>query len=229
MVWYEEFNFTSNPFTIKPQEGYEDFLGQKELVKKVVHNVEKGSITIVFGEYGTGKTTVMKGIIDKFRGERKVAYYNCYTSEKSIDYEDILIQGGSRLSSFFGLRSKNMILLLDEAHNLMPRDFENLVDYYNEGFFRSIVLVTSRPGYKFPKDVLEIVDGHMYELKRLTEEDAIQLVKSRLEGVEIISDDMIKKILKNAKTPREFLMRCDDACRKATARGSEVVEVEDIE
>ncbi len=228
MVWYEEYDFISNPFTIKPQEGYDDFFGQKEIIKKLNKNIRKGTMNVVYGKYGTGKTTVMKGIIDMYKGKRKVAYYNCYTSERKINFNDILVKGGNRLSGFFGIKSKDMILLIDEAHNLMSRDFKNLEELYNEGYFKSVVLVTSKSDYKFPQEIDSIVDGNKYELKMFSEAEAISLIKSRLEGVELLDDAAIKKILNMSSTPREFMSKCDEACRRAVERGSEKVEEEDI-
>lgn len=228
MTWYEEYDFISNPFTIKPQEGYEDFFGQKKVVNSVNKAMDKGEIAVVFGKYGCGKTTILKGIIDKFKGARKVAYYNAYTSEKAVNFEDILVLGGSRLSSFFGVKSKNMILLLDEAHNLMKRDIDDLIDYYEDGYFKSIVLVTSHVDHKFPKDLMEVVGNNAFRLEMFGEKEAISFCKERLEGVDLLKNEAIKKIYKSAKSPRDFIMRCEDACRSAVERGSKSVEDEDL-
>ncbi|MCB9362767.1 AAA family ATPase [Candidatus Woesearchaeota archaeon] len=228
MAWYEEYDFVSNPFTIKPQEELEDFFGQKDIIDKIEDCYEEGAMIVVRGAYGTGKTTVMKGVIDLFKGERKVAYYNCYTSEKKIDFEDILVRGGNFLSSMFRMKTKDMILILDEAHNMMHKDFENVVDFFEDGYFRMVILVTSEDDFKFPAEINDIVGDQVYKLEMIDEKNAVELVKSRLEGVNLMGDDVIKKILKASKTPREFMMRCDDACRKAVERGSEKVEDKDL-
>lgn len=227
-MWYEEYDFISNPFTIKPQDSSEDFFGQKTLIKKVINHVKKGEVCVVRGKYGTGKTTILKGIIDMYKGKRKVAYYNAYTSERSIDYEDILVQGGSKMSTFFGLKSKGMILLLDEAHNLMKGDFERLANYYLDGYFKSVILVTSKVDFTFPSIVKDLVSDRDYELEKMGEEDAFKMVESRLEGVELLDKKTVKDILKKSDSPRDFLMRCEDACRSAVERGSEKVEEKDI-
>ena len=229
MVWYEEYDFISNPFTIKPQEGYEDFYGQKEAVKKISKVVNKGGFSLVYGPYGVGKTTVMKGIIDQFRGKRKVVYYNAYTSERRIDYDDILVRGGSWLSTFFGIKSKDMILLLDEAHNLMKADFEDLADYYNEGYFKAVVLVTSWTKHIFPEEIERLIGDNRVELKMFSEADAVKLCQDRLEGVELMDTPLIKKVYKVSTTPRDFMMKCEEACRRAVERGAEKVADEDLE
>lgn len=228
MVWYEEFDFVSNPFTIKPQEDLDDFHGQKEIIKEANKVVSKGGSVVIHGPYGCGKTTILKGVIDRFKGKRKVAYYNAFTSERSIDFEDILVNGGSRISTFFGIKTKEMILLLDEAHNLMKKDFEELVEYYHEGYFKSIVFVTSESDYKFPDEVNDIIDENVFELKMFSEKDAINFCEERLEGVELLDKKSIKEIYKSAKSPRDFIMKCEDVCRHAVERGSEAVGAEDI-
>jgi predicted AAA+ superfamily ATPase len=229
MNWYEELGFDTNPFTIKPQESFYDFYGEKDTIKDVLKAVTKGSMVQVIGEYGTGKTTVLKAIIDKFKGKRKVFYYNAYTSEKSIDYDRILVKGGSFFSRLFGIKTKEMILLLDEAHNMMPRDLEDLQDNFNEGFFKSVILVTSDKAHKFPKAIENLIDGNRFELKMFGFEDAKKIVANRLEDdSDILDVKYIERIYKASKTPREFLMRCEDACRRAFERGADKVEEQDI-
>jgi replication-associated recombination protein RarA len=228
MVWYEEYDFVSNPFTIKPQEGFDEFFGQQEIIKKLIENIESEEISIVYGPYGTGKTTIMKGIIEEYKGARKVAYYNAFTSEKIIDFEDILVRAGSRISTFFGIKSKGVILLLDESQNLMKKDFENLLYYYNEGYFKSVILVTSKKDFQFSKEIKEETGKNVFELKMMIHKEAVSLVKQRLEGVELLNENMVKKILDKSLTPREFLMNCEHACKNTVERGSEEVEDEDI-
>ncbi len=230
MTWFEELGFISNPFTIKPQESFEDFFGHKEVIENLLEKVDDGVIVIVKGKYGTGKTSISKAIIDEFGGKRKVAYYSCYGSEKHIDYDSILANGGNFLSRLFGIRTKNMVLLLDEAHNMMIKDLEELPEYYNKEFFKSIIIVTSRPKFKFPEEVEELVsDDNRFELKMFSDKDAVKLVKNRLEDEEdFMPDKIIKEIHNKSSTPREFLMNCEDACRHAVERGSDIVEVEDI-
>ena len=120
-------------------------------------------------------------------------------------------------------------MLIDEAHKMMKGDYYKLIDLYQQGFIKSIVLVSSDKSFKFPKVIKDLIDENKFELNYLDEKSAVKLVKSRLEGVKILSDDMIKEIFKRSKGIRDFLLRCDDACRRAVERGSEKVEKEDIE
>jgi type II secretory pathway predicted ATPase ExeA len=229
MVWYEKYDFIENPFTIKPQETEDDFFGKKEIIRKVNSLVGKGKVVLIVGPYGTGKTTILKGIIDKFRGEKKVIYYNLYSgSDMAINFDTLLKNAGSVLSRFFRIKTKGVIMLIDEAHKMLKGDYYRLIDLYQQGYIRSIVLVSSDKGFRFPKVIRDLIDENKFELTFLDEKNAIKLVRSRLEGIKLLSDDMIKKILKKSESIRDFLLKCDDACRRAVERGSEKVEDEDL-
>ena len=227
MKWYESYGFEENPFTIKPSKEIIHFFGQKEIIDSLVDDIKEGKVSVVYGKYGTGKTTVMKGIINVYKGKRKLVYYNCYESDKPVDFKGILVKGGNRMSALLNIKSKEMIIILDEAHNLKLRDFENLVYYYNKGYFKSIVLVTSKIDFKFSDEIEELI-SNKYKLNELTEDDAVKLVKMRLNNLDILDEETIKEIFNNSKTVREFLMNCDDACRKAFERGAQKVEKEDL-
>jgi type II secretory pathway predicted ATPase ExeA len=229
MTWFEELGYDENPFSIKPKKTFEDFFGHKEMIDKLLEKVEEGAFIIVKGQYGTGKTSVLKAIIDQYRGERKVAYVSCYETEKKIDINQLLKNAGNIISRFFGIRSKDVILLVDEAHNLMTKNLEELPEYYEDGFLRSVILVTSRPEHKFPKSVEEVADDNEMKFVMFGESDAVELIKNRLEdNDELLPEEMIKLIYKKSNTPREFLMNCEDACRRAVERSSDIVEKKDI-
>jgi predicted AAA+ superfamily ATPase len=229
MTWYKELGFRDNPFTIKPQRFFDDFFGHDDTVDNILESVDEGKFLIVSGSFGTGKTSIMKSIIDEYKGERKVFYYNAYSSERKIDYNDVLVKGGSFFSRLFGIKSKDMILLIDEAHNLMEHNIDEVIDYYNDGYFRSVILVTSKPDFKFSKDIEKIIDGNRYILTMFSLKDALKLVENRLEDmVDLIPKKIIEKIYKSSSTPREFLMKCEDAARRAVERGSEIIEEEDL-
>ncbi|MCF7862300.1 AAA family ATPase [Candidatus Woesearchaeota archaeon] len=229
MTWFEELGYEENPFSIKPKKTFEEFFGHKEMIDNLLDKVEEGAFIIVRGKYGTGKTSVLKAIIDEYMGERKVAYVSCYETEKKIDIDEILRKAGNFFSRLFGLKSKNVIFLVDEAHNLMTKNLEELPEYYEDGYLRSVILVTSRPEHKFPKSVNEVTGDNEVKFVMFNEDDAVELIRNRMEeGDEILPEDMIKLIYKKSNTPREFLMNCEDACRKAVERGSDVVEKKDI-
>jgi predicted AAA+ superfamily ATPase len=229
MTWFKELGFIENPFTIKPQEKFVDFFGHDETIDNIINCVEKGKCIIVSGPFGTGKTSVMKSIIDEFKGERKIFYYNAYSSEKKIDFKKVMVNAGNFFSRLFGIRTKHLIILIDEAHNLIQSDFEKLVDYYNEGFFKSVILVTSKTDYKFPKEIEKIVQGNKFILTMFSEKDALKLIENRLEDLsDMIPKSIVSKIYKSSSTPRDFLMKCEDACRKAVERDSDKVEEKDI-
>lgn len=213
MTWYKEFDFEDNPLSIKPGQGYELFFDDKNLVTDVLEKIKDSENLVLKGPLGTGKTSILKKIIEHFGGSRKLYYYNAYSASSPLDYERILKRAGNFFSRIFNLKSKGVILFIDEAQHLPPRVLEELKEYIDYNF-KSVVLSSSDTKFKVPKELqknfeLEINTGNF------TQKDAFNIIKDRLGGdyEEIISDDEIKKCYKNVSTQREFLLEVEKLCR----------------
>lgn len=228
-TWYEELDFEENPFTIKPRESLEEFIGNKPIVKKIKQAIEDEKCMVLRGKYGTGKTSVVKSIINEHKGEGKVFYYNAYASDKELDYEDVIKRAGNALARFFRTKTKNIIMIIDEAHHMSKENLEAVEDYIASEHFRSVVFVTSDLNYEFPKAIKKLVSFDD-TIQMFSEFDAIKIVKNRLEDeYQLLPNDIIKELYRNSDTPRDFLRRCEDACRNAVRRGNSIVNKKDLQ
>jgi len=221
-TWYNELGFYNNPFSIKPAAFHNELMGHDQIIKDINKKVADSSIIFVSGDYGAGKTTALKGIIDEFKGKKRVIYYNCNQSESSIDY-DGLLTNVSWWRKLLGIRKKNMIILLDEAQDMNKKDIERVKKYYEEDFFKSVILVSKKEDMKLTKELEELIAENKFEFGNIDKTDAVRMIRRRIGKLKFISDQDIIKIFNKNSNPRVFLRNCEDVCRHAFEKGSKAV------
>lgn len=227
-AWYKKLGFKENPLSIKPKDG-EKLLGNEDKINKIIDSVEKGRLILVEGDYGFGKSTLLKRIIDRFKGEYRIIYYSCNRKNASIDYDKMLINAGSPFHRLFRIKKKHVILLLDEAQDMNIKDKKLLLSYFDDGYFHSIVLVSNgnQPDFS-DKEFKERIGNEHYVLTRPNEELALKLVRDRIGNLELISDEIIKKVYKHSKNPRQLLEDIEDLCRFAVENNKDKISEEDV-
>jgi len=232
-MWYNELGFHSNPFSIKPAAFHNELFGNKATINKIIKKLKKPGMVCIFGEFGSGKTTVLKKIIREFRSDdfksKKIIYYNCNQSEESIDYDKLLVNAGGFFGRIFGTRKRGMMLLLDEMQDMNARDLERLKEYYDDGFFRSVVFVAKSSEIEVPEDLAEEIGENMFVLGNMSNKDAVLMIRKRIGDLKFFGDDMIVKIFKKDGNSRSFLKNCEDVARVAFESGADTVGVEHIE
>ncbi len=228
LTWYHELGFYSNPFSIKPAAFHNDLFGYDILIDKLNEQVYNSNILFIHGAYGTGKTTILKKIINEFRGKRKVIYYNCNKHEGSIDFDGLLIGAGNFFSRLFKIKKKNMIMLLDEAQDLNKKDMDNVKTYFEQDFFRSVIFVSKKEDIFLPVGIKKIIGKNYYDLNNISQDEAVTMIRKRIGDLQFLSDEMIIRIFKRNKNPRAFLKNCEDVCRNTFNDGAEKVTSKDV-
>lgn len=225
--WYDELDFAENPFTIKPRQDLQEYIGHTQTINQILKHIQQKKVVIIKGEFGTGKTSILKSIISEHKGNRKIFYYNAFKTKKDIDTQKISKNAGGYLSKKLGLKTKDIILLVDEAHVLSQKSFQEIKKAYKK-IFKSIIFVTSEIKYEFP-EIIQKLKPKKFELKKFSEQNALQIVSNRLNGeTDILPDVVVKKIYSESKTPREFLQKCEDACITALQKGKMKVTIKDL-
>lgn len=216
-TWYNQLGFYNNPFSIKPAAFHDEVYGSNGLVDEILDKIRAGSVMFISGDYGHGKTTVLKRIISEFGGKRKVVYYSCNRSENGLDVEKLLKGGRNFFQKVLGTNPKNMILLLDEVQDLSAEDCENLHKYFDNHDFKSVVLVgKDHKSVNFGNGLKSLLGKNIITLKKLSNEEASALVRKRIGNLKILSDDMIKLVYKKSESnPRRLLRNCEEVCKYA--------------
>jgi hypothetical protein len=228
VIWYHELGFFDNPFSIKPAAFHNELFGNSSAIARIIKRIEERGIVFVSGEFGVGKTSVLKKIIGEFRGRRfggkKVVYYNCDSSEMSIDYDRLLVNAGGFFSRLFGIRQKGMMILLDEAQGMNERDLRMVKRYYDDGFFRSVVFVSKHDDMKLPEELENEINGNKFKIGNMTKNEAVLMIRKRIGNLKFLGDDMILKIFNKERNSRSFLKNCEDVARVAFESGAKVVD-----
>ena len=141
---YESFfGFSEKPFNITPDPKYLYLSGQhQEAIAHLRYGIEqRGGFVVITGEIGTGKTTLCRYLLNQMDERTEGAIiFNPNLSEiellKSIN-EDFGIDSSAdtkrdlitELNRFLleeRMRGKNMVLIIDEAQNLLPAVLEQI-------------------------------------------------------------------------------------------------------
>lgn len=209
MTWYNNLGYKENPLSIKPNPKYNLFFDDKNLKEDIISNINKNKNVILRGVFGTGKTSILKQIIKEHGGKNKIYYFNAYSKSSPINYDKVLRNAGGFFSKLFKLKSKDVILFVDEAHHLKDEKLEDVLNYN----FKSIILVSSNQSYLPPSKIKDKFKETI-NLGRFTDFDALNIVKDRLgEDQELLDDGEILSIHKKSLTPRDFLLSLDLYCK----------------
>lgn len=228
-LWYRKLGFAENPFSIKPGLYSDSVYGYPNVIAEVAKGVDAGKIQFVRGNYGNGKSTMLKYLLRKFGGKGKLAYFSCNRLEDRLDVKRILNGRYGFMGKILDLKPKSMILLLDEAQYLSKDDFNSILKYYDSGNLKSVLFVAKEPIHNFmPERMQRAVAVHT--LDSVSDSDAVAIVRKRVGTSGIMSDEIIKQAYWNSGyNVRILLKNCEMLCRYAVNKGLKSVTPEMVE
>ncbi len=231
MVWYEELGFDEDPFKGNALDRDDKLIGRKEVKADLVYRIESGSMLLIVGKEGVGKTMLLKHAIDTFKGKGKVIYVDGNKVNKRLNIEKLLIKGAGFLQgALLKQKPKEMILLMDNVQNLTLRNNKRIKYYFDQDYIKSVVFTTSDYGsLQFTDSIKDRIGKRVIKLRELTIDNILAIVRARLENKDILTDEIVKEIYamsgKNLKTLME---NCSKVCEYAFENGDEVVKREHI-
>ncbi len=218
-VWFRELGFYNNPFSIKPAAFHDQIIGFEKVVDEISYGILNNKLVIVEGDYGNGKSSILKKLLNDFGGKKQVIYYSCNRMDNNLNIKMLLNGRYGFFGHLFDMKPKDMILLLDEAQELHSKDYERLYPYYQEGYIKSIILV----GKDIKKgDIVQGFKSHIEEVSmhKMSEEIALKIVKKRVGELPLLPDLIIRKIYqKSNNNIRIMLKTCEEVCKKAVETG----------
>ncbi len=228
-IWYRELGYYNNPFSIKPAAFTDKVHGYEELVNEIVTNIHASGLLFIEGDYGEGKTTILKRLINEFGGHRKVIYFSCNRIEQRLNVKKLLNDKYGFFGRLLDLQPKNMILLLDEAQMLDDKDYEKLMRYYESGNFLSVVFVGKQyDPTTLPERLRRLIK--VVRLEKLSNDDAVKLIKLRVGSLQLLDDETIAYVFnKVGMNPRMLLKACEELCRMAFERGDKKVTIQMVD
>jgi Cdc6-like AAA superfamily ATPase len=225
-VWFRELGFYSNPFSIKPAVFHDQMIGFETMVDEISYGILNNKIVVIDSDYGNGKSSILKRILNDFGGKKKVIYYSCNRMDGRLDIKTLLNDRYGFFGKWFDVKPKDMILLLDEAQELGGKDYERIYPYYQEGFIKSVVLVGK--GIK-TEQIVAGLKNNLTEISlgKLNEEQALQIIKKRIGELPLLPDFAIRKIYQKSNgNVRVMLKICEEVCKSAMESGRKKVSEE---
>lgn len=220
-IWYERFGMEQNPFEVDPFKSSYTFVNHKELVEQITYLVKSGSISVLQGEAGSGKTMFLKQITEYFMGEGKVAYVDAKII-KDLDIETIIMKrNSSLLKNIFSAKPKDMILLLDNVEYLSMRNCEKIKYYFDQGHVKSVILTTN--DYKnldITDSLRDRILNQIYAIPPLNKYDALRIVRDRFSDTYFLADETIIELFYLAdKNIKQTITYCEKLCKYVVKNG----------
>jgi type II secretory pathway predicted ATPase ExeA len=248
------FGWDSNPFVFKILP--ELFVGYEGEMRSLTNGLSDGSkFNIVLGPTGSGKTTMMKNIINKIQGYERVFYVPKPPNEpegwKRIFAETVRPGFFSRVLSrpkandvtIYEIgewvnkrsRGKKMLLLVDECHESTQESLEWLRALTDQVENLSLVMAGLPVFEKRLSDSLETFRRRIetrVELTNLTLAETRELIKKRIEwiggeDVKPFTSNSIQFIYDRTNGfPREILRLCRELTQKAMDNNMSTIDTE---
>ncbi|MBN1503208.1 ATP-binding protein [Candidatus Woesearchaeota archaeon] len=221
--WYRKVGFFDNPFSIKPSEYNEEVIAYD--LDYITRKIDNGQMMFIEGAYGTGKTTILKSIINNFRGKNKIIYYNFNRAHKKFDVKKLLAGANSFIRNMIGMNPYNVILLIDEAGFMKVSDAKSILKHYRTGAIKSVIFVNhDYSAIRLPDEIEELLEGNVIRTIRLSKDEAVEFIRKRIGDSQFLSNMSIRKIFELSHyNPRKLLQNCEDVCRFAIEIGDNEV------
>lgn len=224
--WYWKLGFSSNPFSVKPASLTSEVVGRQ--LQPILEKVESGCVQFIEAPLGAGKTTILKGIISRLSGKRKLIYCSCINGE-SLEVRELL-KNATLKGRLFGGLSTGMILLVDEAQSISLEDSRTVTELMASGNIKSVAFF----GTRYDKSLLteelnSSLDGNVTVLSTLSPEEAVELARHRIGNLKLVPDYVLREVYARSNcNPRRFLQNCEELCRKAVELSIRELTVTDV-
>lgn len=208
-MWYEELGFDENPFEINSFKTDFNLIKRDKESKEILYRISAGSMLVIEGKEGTGKTALLRYAIDNFKGAGKVIYLDGNKISRRLNVENLLIKkSGIIKGRLMKKKPKGMILLFDNVQKLNKKNCERIKYFYDQDYLKSIVFTTdSYSKVNFSDSIRDRIGSNIIRLSNLKEEDIHKIVKERLEGKELFSDEIVKQLYNESnKNIKQFLL-----------------------
>ncbi len=231
-LWFEVLGYAYNPFTIKPGFFDDAIFGYDTTVDNIIETLSEKNMAFLEGDFGLGKTTLLKFIVNEFKGRKqKIIYISRNRSDRAFNYAKLLKGASKGFAKLFGKKAKDVTLIVDETEKVNKKDCNQILQFYNKRNIKSVLFIdVSFKDARLSPEIKKEIGKTVFQLKPLDAKDAVELIRDRLEkNNELISDDYLKKIFTiSKKNTRQYLLNVEDVCRHAIENGRTKVTKEDL-
>lgn len=220
------FKSKKNLFSIKPNTKLIGLEDKKTALKKYV---EGGNICFLNGPPGVGKSSVLKWVQSNLKGH-KVLYLDGKELDEYFDLNKHVSQQRSFLQKLFGIKPKNVILLVDESQDCL-KSFMNILqtNWDDDRIKGAVITQISSDLSHFPQSLKERIGKKIIRLRRLSEEEISELIKLRTNGKHPFNEEAISLIAEKADyIPRRALEICEIAYNNVNKKKITADDIENL-
>jgi chromosomal replication initiation ATPase DnaA len=222
MKWYKRFGLEENPFTTDPFKSDYTLVNYSQIVEDLLYYTASGSIVLLEGESGSGKTMMLRQIISRFEGYGKVVYVEGDKLKQDLDVEAVLNKKGHGLiGNMMKKKPNGMILLLDNVSQISARNFEKIKYYFDQDYIRSVIFtIHDNSDIDLPPSMVDRIARRHIVIPPLINFDALRIVRDRFSDHFFLSDEVILKLFKISEgNVRKLLNNCDKVCNFVVKQG----------
>ena len=230
MEWYETLGFSGNPFNIDPRKNHDKLVNMDDAIDEMYYRIDSGSMLAIEASSGCGRTSLLMNAAKKFGGRKNVVYLDCIAVEKKLNITHVLQEKYGVLGRLLEKTPKNMILLMDNVEELTKANTERLKYYFDQNYLKSIIFTTdSYKKAKFSESLRDRIGKRVIRIKRLSPEDAVEVVRKRIGDSELLNDTLIKKIFKMSdNSVKALLENCEIVSKSAVRKNRKRVQLADF-
>jgi len=206
-MWYEELGYEENPFELNPFKINFKLVNRKNESEELIYRIEAGSMMLIEGEEGSGKTALLKHAVDNFKG--RIIYIDGNKLSKRLNIDELLIKKSGLIHGrLLKKKPKGMILLFDNVQQLTVRNCEKIKFYFDQDYLKSVVFTTDDyDSVNFTDSLRDRIGERVIKLKSLKDSDAVQIIKDRF-NEEFLTEDIIKDIYRQKRDLKQLLTDC---------------------
>lgn len=232
-MWQSAYGWKTNPFDIKPNP---ELVGVEEAKQRLMEHATSGDACHLYGDLGLGKTSLLFWLKGQMKDYTPVYLNSAYY--RHPQQLELKLQGSRSLADRLLLRkfpSKRFVLLIDEAQNLDEKVAEVIKALYDEDKVSSCVFASVGSKLEnLPTSLLSRIGRRRLQLKKLTMEQGLTLIKTRLKGLSspFASESVISELINRGNhEPRKILELCGIVCQHSApkARVGDLIKEADIE
>lgn len=215
MEWYESIGLESHPFKNDVLHSSVELVEREGELKRLTYLVRSGNLVSLQSASGLGKTSLLKAVVETFKGFGRVVYIDC--ANKDVNVANLIKN-----------RSVKMILLLDNMDVVSRANTERIRYFFDEDLVQSIVFTSSQP-LRASQALLSRIGANVITLPMISSSGSYQLLIQRLNGLTMISDKIAKKLHAMAHSISELLFFANVVCKNAVESGRQIVEQQDVD
>ncbi|MBN2422818.1 AAA family ATPase [Candidatus Woesearchaeota archaeon] len=229
--YYEKLDFDEDPFTTNPKKFINKLVNMDSILEETYYRIDSGNMLVIEGFRGSGRTSLLMNAAKRYGGFGRVIYVDCEKVDKKLNITTLLLNRYSILGRLFRKKPKNMILLLDNVQNLSKINNDRIKYYYDQNYFKSVIFTCIKySGVKFSKSLKDRIGTRVVKIDQIDESDAIDIIRNRINGSELLTDELIVEIFKKSKkNPKTMLENCRRVAEKIAENSRDRIKFIDIE